>query len=888
MKFYSSLFALPLLLLGVACAKESEIPVPASSETEASSEEAVFSAFVPGQLTVCFDDATIALIEDDLMNGRVVTKSGAINALMEDLGIVSMERVFPVDPEYEDRHREFGLHKWYRVSFDQSIPQTKAGEMFSAIPGVENTVPVCRTKTDAIPFNDPLANRQWHYENGGTKWADVNVVPVWNGYTVGSDKVIVSVVDGGIDLGHEDLSANTIAGGADGSKNFMTQNTGYRIVAHSHGTHVAGTISAINNNGIGVVGLAGGDAAKGIKGVRLMSCQIFQDGLSGANDEAALVWGADHGALITNNSWGYKFDDEKGNYDTAAAKQMHDFYSLPNTGAGKGSLKDAIDYFAKYAGCDKSGNQKAGSLMKGGVVFFAAGNDGRPYGPPSNYPGCIAVGAMTSYGTRSNFSNYGDWVDICAPGVGIISTTPSNTYSSFDGTSMACPHVTGVAALVLSYCGGDGFTAEQLWDKMIEGANNADIPASYRIGPLVDALGAITYGTGEPPAAVTEATIDKVNSNNVTVTVKVPADKDGKPAYGFRVLAAATESALTSCDPRNPGTGILHGSFLSREAQVGEQVTGTIGDLGFNTKYYLAISAFDYGRNFSEVKLLGDITTGANHAPVITTSYDGDYKFHVHDLFTIPFYISDPDEHPLNIEYDKDTNDPGALTLLESTEPGVYNLQVMGKMAPEGVYHAVLKASDNYGLSATQNITFEILHNDAPVIVKPIENVLLKGAGDVTVINIEEYIQDPEGEQLVYSIDISDRSVAHATQAAGSTKLTVTALADAGMTTITLKATDAGDLPVEASFQVLVRKAGEAVQCYPNPVVNTLYVATGETADNADITIISASGAVVYHSAAYCSAFDPAAINIKNAAPGFYTLKVTYGGQTYTKNFVKK
>ena len=152
--------------------------------------------------------------------------------------------------------------------------------------------------------------------------------------------------------------------------------------------------------------------------------------------------------------------------------------------------------------------------------------------------------------------------------------------------------------------------------------------------------------------------MDKVNSNNVTISLKVTGDAEGKPAYGFRVLASTSKETLEKCDPRSPGEGVLHGSFLSREAAIGETVTGTVGDLGFNTKYYIAVSAFDYGRNFSAISPIQEITTGGNHAPTITTSYDGDFQFHVHDRFQIPFTILDADDHVITVLFEKDPDDP--------------------------------------------------------------------------------------------------------------------------------------------------------------------------------------------------------------------------------------
>ena len=232
------------------------------------------------------------------------------------------------------------------------------------------------------------------------------------------------------------------------------------------------------------------------------------------------------------------------------------------------------------------------------------------------------------------------------------------------------------------------------------------------------------------------------------------------------------------------------------------------------------MSAFDYGRNFSGISTIKEIDTGVNHKPVITTTYTGDYKFHVHDRFTIPFTITDEDKHVINVEFEKDVNDEGgALILLESVKEGEYLLQVTGNASPEGSYHAVLKAWDNYDTPVSVPIDYTILPNAAPVKVKDLDNVILTAAGDFAKVNMHDYVQDPDGEQLIWKIDISDRSVVHATQATGSEVLTITALADSGVATINLSATDAGGKSIAVSFSVLVRSAETKMQAYPNPVV---------------------------------------------------------------------
>ena len=429
---------------------------------------------------------------------------------------------------------------------------------------------------------------------------------------------------------------------------------------------------------------------------------------------------------------------------------------------------------------------------------------------------------------------------------------------------------------------------EKLLEKLLEGANSADVPSASRIGPLVDALGAITFGTGEPPQKIDSFTVDDVVSNNVIVSFKVPADHDGQPAYGARLLASESLSQLQNCNPLNPGVNVIYGDILCRDAGVGDTVTGTVGDLGFEKTYYIAFSAFDYGRNFSPLSEHAVVKTGTNHAPTISTSYTGDFRFHGHDRFVIPFTITDPDLHVLNVQFDKDPTDYGVLTLLESTEPGIYNLQVFGVASPEGKYRGTLKASDNYGLSAEFVINYEVLPNQPPVLKKQVDNVIIHNSGDVVKLDLGDFISDPDGEVLKYSFEVSDKSVVHISQDSESSVIKLTAITDSGLATVKLTASDARGESVTSIFKVLVRSSEHEFQAYPNPVVNVLHVGTGETVENARISIYNSVGAKVFGASFMCSAFEPAEIDMKNAGAGLYTLEVQFGGKVYKSLIIKK
>ncbi|MCR4824156.1 MAG: S8 family serine peptidase, partial [Bacteroidales bacterium] len=223
------------------------------------------------------------------------------------LGVSSAERVFPDAGEFEDRHRAAGLHRWYSIRYDEEVSRTKARDGLAALPGVES-VAFPHRKVRRGYFNDRYLDDQWHFVNDGSLGSafkagiDINVLPVWQEYTTGNSNVIVAVLDGGIDLKHNDLAGVVLPAGNNGSRNFLSGYSALNIPADDHGTHTAGIIGAINNNGIFCSGIAGG--SNGTGGVRLMSCVIFDETdekeSSGDEEAQALVWAADHGAVIAN------------------------------------------------------------------------------------------------------------------------------------------------------------------------------------------------------------------------------------------------------------------------------------------------------------------------------------------------------------------------------------------------------------------------------------------------------------------------------------------------------------------------------------------------------------------------------------------------------------
>ena len=597
-------------LAAVACT----VQEPLDTQAPKTSEPVLSAPYERGVVNVQFDEALAALVEG---SDGVVTKSADLNSRLEELGVISLERVFPHAGPYEERTRREGLHRFYKVRFAETTPVTKAGESLSMVPGVVSVKPQWTIRKRAS-FNDPYFSRQWHYVNSSYSGADINVQGVWDTYTVGSQNVVVCVTDEPVDPTHPDLKANLWTDG--------NGHTGYNFVRNSydmsirpedgdgdvgHGTHVAGTISAVNNNGIGVCGIAGGDAANGIPGVRIMSCAIFSGTAKGHDDDAAraLKWGADHGAVISQNSWGLFADtngDGKVSSSELAEYKKYDIDDDPAT-------KAAIDYFIKYAGCDNAGNQLPDSPMKGGLVIFAAGNENIDWDVYGMYDPVISVGASGISGSKASYSNYGTWVDIAAPGGdgssssnSIWSTLPTNVEDGYtgyggtywSGTSMACPHVSGVAALIISYYGGQGFTADKAKEILFKGLGST-IGGSRPIGKKLDALKSF-----ELEGFVTEKPLSIGPSS---LTMHAHETKE----YTLKVHSADA-SATVEC---TPGSSALTYDAASRKVTI----VGRNADPGDYKAVFVLRQSTD-----ADYTLEFPYTILPNHAPKVNL---GSYKY---------------------------------------------------------------------------------------------------------------------------------------------------------------------------------------------------------------------------------------------------------------------
>lgn len=261
--------------------------------------------------------------------------------------------------------------------------------------------------------NDPLYNSQWALKNNTNSGYDINVEGAWE-ITRGNGARI-AIVDQGVDTSHNDLSTN---------HSFPSYDAQLQVCpsvfrpGKNHGTHVAGIMTARANNNLQIAGVANQSQ------LIIVSHDLAINQTIGAELASGISWINAHGAEVINCSWG----DQGGAY-------YNNMYSSVLDNA----ISNALSFTRQ---------------RKGTVVVFAAGNYGNN-GAIMDYPAnsddrILTVGSITSNGFRSYFSGYGNKLDVVAPGEGIISTLPGNTTGAMTGTSMAAPHVSGIAALMLA------------------------------------------------------------------------------------------------------------------------------------------------------------------------------------------------------------------------------------------------------------------------------------------------------------------------------------------------------------------------------------------------------------------------------------------------------
>ncbi len=479
-------------LMTISCTKDAGV---VEGEKTMEAEAILEHKLVGNTMDKCEEGSLLLFLEEETI-ARI--EKGDIEAVKSEIflggDVVSFEPAL-VTPKNERLARELGLHRWYSVKFDESIPVRKFAKEVAPSKHVNaiefNTIVSLASDLKAHPmsmgnmadtralepmssFNDPYAKYQWNLHNSGDEaiaktareGADVGVLDAWE-LCAGSPDVIVAVIDGPVQYNHPDLAAamwvneaelNGREGVDDDGNNYVDDVYGYNFNTtgysggkinwktegeSGHGTHVAGIVAAVNNNGVGISSIAGGSGSG--DGVRIMGCQVF-DGAFAASDRDmsnAFIYAADNGACIAQCS--YAYDPRSFDSDNAYINHTSIEYN-------------AIKYFVNPENCNHS-------AIGQNLAIFAAGNETTSN---SGYPGALPICvSVTAYGPDylpTGYTNYGRGCNIAAPGgdysIGnsvsqILSTcikeVVGDDYAWMEGTSMACPHVSGVAALGISY-----------------------------------------------------------------------------------------------------------------------------------------------------------------------------------------------------------------------------------------------------------------------------------------------------------------------------------------------------------------------------------------------------------------------------------------------------
>lgn len=479
-------------LMAISCTKDAGV---VEGEKTMEAEAILEHKLVGNTMDKCEEGSLLLFLEEETI-ARI--EKGDIEAVKSEIflggDVVSFEPAL-VTPKNERLARELGLHRWYSVKFDESIPVRKFAKEVAPSKHVNaiefNTIVSLASDLKAHPmsmgnmadtralepmssFNDPYAKYQWNLHNSGDEaiaktareGADVGVLDAWELCT-GSSDVVVAVIDGPVQYNHPDLAAamwvneaelNGVEGVDDDGNNYVDDVYGYNFNSagysngkinwttdgeSGHGTHVAGIVAAVNNNGVGISSIAGGSGSG--DGVRIMGCQVF-DGAFAASDRDmsnAFIYAADNGACIAQCS--YAYDPRSFDSDNAYINHTSIEYN-------------AIKYFVNPENCNHS-------AIGQNLAIFASGNETTSN---SGYPGALPICvSVTAYGPDylpTGYTNYGRGCNIAAPGgdysIGnsvsqILSTcikdAVGDDYAWMEGTSMACPHVSGVAALGISY-----------------------------------------------------------------------------------------------------------------------------------------------------------------------------------------------------------------------------------------------------------------------------------------------------------------------------------------------------------------------------------------------------------------------------------------------------
>lgn len=783
--------------------------------------------------------------------------------LLQDLrASYLVQRTFPPAGKFEPRHCKAGLDLWYDLIIDPEISLTKATKAISSFSGISEVEYVYRPKR--CSFNDPYLPLQWYLNS-------INVPKAWE-ISTGSSDVIVAINDEAPQYNHEDLASsmwineaemNGEPGVDDDDNGYIDDIYGYNFTSldglnpvgelkpFNHGTHISGIIAATSNNNKGIAGIAGGNGNSNT-GVRLMTTQMMVEEDINAFIAQSIVYAADNGAVLVNCSW-----------------------TLGISGPISNSLQDAILYFNDYAGYDWDDNQVG--PMAGGLAIFAAGNGNVETSNPAKLPSVFAVAALDANKEKAYYSNFGSWVDICAPGgdsfsnKGIFSAF-TNSYDYLQGTSVAAPQVTGVAALIISKYGGQGFTRNDLINILKESADASIYSKNHaysgRLGAgLVDAAKALSYAKGRP------GKVQGLSANITANAIHLNWDEyeTGESPFSYNIYYSENEfsaSDLASVSKRETNSTL---SFVLDNLELG------------NT-YYIRVEAVGVNGEKSELSDMITCHTGQNHPPILIPLTETDFTMKSHETKTMKFKMYDEDEHKLTygIYSAEFKSIVEGLTFHISNDTVLFNINALN-LKDDRSYKAYFQVSDDFD-TVSHPINFTVLKNNAPKSVDEIPGVIISELDEKIKLDISQFFFDPDEEHLNYKVEFlekHDDKLSFYLTAQGALSIISKKY---GYSHLKLTATDARGSSVSAELPILVRDEKYKVDLYPNPVVDYLYIRTAKP-EKHKVTIKNRVGATMYQSngEVEIGPFSPLKVYFEDVPIGVYYITLSgHKGQVFS------
>ena len=906
---------------------------------------------MPNRLNIKLKACIIQQIDNSRNTLFTPTGSDLLDTYLLDVGANKIERIFPFAGKDEHRQQAAALNTWYSVAIDSAKTcKTRAAVQHQLETIADYTEPAYHTvleNSEYIPgdgnlqtqanegtyFNDPLYDKQWNLHNDGNignytdgtgkhvtssiAHADINAEAAWR-QTTGDPSVIIAVVDGGIDIHHEDLQGsiwinkNEIPdnGIDDDNNGYIDDVYGYNftednalITPTRHATHVAGIIAARNNNAKGISGIAGGNGNPDT-GVRLMCCQIFRNnpnhdpsdkyssetiGTGDRNREAAaIVYGANNGAVISQNSWGYD----------RIMKQT------PQV------IKDAIHYFNTYAG----GNKTDKPLMQGGLVIFAAGNDATSApSMPSAESSVVSVSSFNPDFSASWYTNYGSWTDISAPGgskpvkelyplqdgqptSAILSTVPATTanpnggYAYMQGTSMATPHVSAIAALIVSKYGNGRFTAKQLRERLLTGVRPIDynkyLTEIYRnsMGSgYADALVALTDYDPEITPAASFFLANQAKPDYGKISIAWTSKNNGADGSLQKYVLYCSKYPITTANYTNKD--ILAYNSPAQFATENQTFQYTVTHLDNNTEYYFGILAEARNGHKSTLSVLpNSIATLNNTPPQITPDIESErITLAGNDTRDITLHIEDHENHKWTVAF----STVDRLRIVR-TNSGV-KIHIEAKQYMPGIYPVTVTARDEFGAKSSYKFIIEVVADKIPSMKIQARKIRLR-LGECRQIDLREITDDEDVYSVRYELMNSEDQGTDTFVKDGRMNV---AGSKWGQRQIHIKATDKHGQSGTMIFDVFVYRNEGIYSLFPTMTTGMLYLKVGDTIDgHVKWQIRNVAGKLVKANAFDTSSLDADKrtypMDVSSLTVGQYSLYITCQGKTYQEMFIKK